>query len=117
MAKPKRSQRQTATRTGNGARSAGANTRAAPAGTGATAANDRTDRTAPAANTRTARVGSPPRRRLTTRPWWQGRTSIIATLVSVALIVVFFLVLSGRGNGSGTSAAQPAPASGVQGVT
>jgi hypothetical protein len=133
MAKPKRSQRQTATRTGNGARSAGANTRAAPAGTGATAANDRTDRTAPAANTRTApaantrtapatntrtaRVGSPPRRRLTTRPWWQGRTSIIATLVSVALIVVFFIVLSGRGNGSGTSAAQPAPASVVQGVT
>jgi len=115
MAKPKRSQRQT--RTGNGARSAGASTRAAPAGTGATAANDRPDRITPAANTRTARVGSPPRRQLTTRPWWQGRTSIIATLVSVALIVAFFIVLSGRGSGNGTSAAQPAPASVVQGVT
>jgi hypothetical protein len=116
MAKPKRSQRQTATRTGNVARPSGANTRAAPAGTGATAANDRTDRAAPATNTRTARVGSPPRRRLATlQPWWQGKTPIIATLVSVALIVVFFIVLSGRG--SGTSAAQPAPASVVQGVT
>ncbi len=125
MAKPKRSQRRTATRTGNGARSAGANTRAAPAGTGATAANDRPDRTAPAANTRTApaangrtaRAGSPPQRRLATRPWWQGRTSIIATLVSVALIVAFFIVLSNRGSGNGMSAAQPAPASVVQGVT
>lgn len=65
-----------------------------------------------------AKAATPVQRRgpKISRPWWQGPLPIAGTIVTVALLVVLFIVLGGRG-GTTASDAQLAPASVVKGVT